>query len=114
MIWIDVNDQMPKHDTRVLVCYKNELEKDRVEIAEYIPPRTILAENYFNSEAEGCDEYDEEKDCWWVKEGWYEASWTADTNWALGYTPTHWMPLPQSVDMFDQQTKHPSPKEVTE
>lgn len=46
-----------------------------------------------------CDtEYDEEKDCYWVKECWYEVNEVDDNpNWIIDsdYVVTHWMPLPE-------------------
>ena len=44
-----------------------------------------------------CDtEYDEEKDCYWVKECWYEVNVVDDNpNWIIDsdYDVTHWMPI---------------------
>ena len=42
-------------------------------------------------------EYDEEKDCYCVKECWYEVNVVDDNpNWIIDsdYDVTHWMPLP--------------------
>lgn len=44
-----------------------------------------------------CGGYDEEKDCYCVKECWYEVNVVDDNpNWIIDsdYDVTHWMPLP--------------------
>lgn len=94
--WISVEDRLPECQQRVLAYYSNEFGKKRIELACYIPPKTVKSEDYLSDEAEGCEWYDEENDCYWVNEGWFEDSWEADTNWAITVPITHWMPLPKT------------------
>lgn len=98
MEWISVNERMPEAKQRVLAFYTNEYEKSRIETACYIPPRTVLVEDFLSEDAEGCEEYDEEKDCYWVVEGWWESSLESDENWMITNKVTHWMPLPKAPD----------------
>lgn len=93
--WIKTSELMPESEQRVLGFYTNEYGRSRIETAVYIPPRTVKAEDFLSEDAEGCDEYDEESDIYWVTEGWFESSWESDTNWKLNQTITHWMPLPK-------------------
>lgn len=105
MEWISVNEQMPEPRERVLAFYTNEYKRNRIELACYIPPRTVKAEDYLSEEAEGCSEYDEENDIYWVIEGWFEDSWESDMNWQLNQTITHWMPLPEIPERKERITK---------
>ncbi|MFA5659127.1 MAG: DUF551 domain-containing protein [Oscillospiraceae bacterium] len=93
--WIPTSEKLPEAKQRVLAYYKNQCGKSRIEIACYIPPETILADDFLSDEAEGCDEYDEKNDCYWVKEGWFEDSWESDTNWGITPKILYWMPLSQ-------------------
>jgi hypothetical protein len=67
-----------------------------IEKACYIPPKTVLADDFLSDEwdCESAAEYDEEKDCYWVTEGWWEASWDAETNWKIAGEVIGWLPLP--------------------
>ena len=47
-------------------------------------------------------EYDEENDCFWIPECWYEVNSVEDNgNWIIDsdYDVTHWMPLPEAPKM---------------
>jgi hypothetical protein len=92
--WIPVEERLPETKQDILVIVKN--KKPRVEKACYIPPKTILAEDFLSDECdcESVQEYDEENDSYWVVEGWWESSWESDANWKLSGEVTHWMPLP--------------------
>jgi len=76
----------------VLVRYNNELGKDRIIRAEYCPPRTVEA----SADAEVCFEYDEERDVYWIEEGWYELidNWDEWTSARVNHEPTHWHWIP--------------------
>lgn len=99
--WIKCTEKMPESQQRVLAFYTNEYGKNRIELACYIPSRTVKSEDYLSEDASGCEEYDEENDCYWVIEGWFEDSWEADTNWHLNQDITHWMPLPKAPDLTE-------------
>ena len=92
--WISVKDRMPEHGRKVIATYRNSLDKKRTIIGCFI-------ERW--KEECGCDsednyEYSEEKDEYFLCEGWYEQQ----DNWndyasifVHEGTVTHWMPEPQ-------------------
>ena len=94
--WRDVREELPENEKKVFVYFKNELGHGRRTTAEYIRAKTVLAENYLNDEwSDDFGEYDDEKDCYWTPEGWYEQQEITEVNWYLGKDiVTHWMPLP--------------------
>ena len=91
--WISVEDELPT-SKNVLVHYKNSLGRYRIVKAFYAPQSTIES----NSESDAYDEYDEEKDTYYLKQGWYECidNWE---EWSSIFIHegeiTHWMPLPE-------------------
>lgn len=105
MEWISVSDEMPSTRRKVLVLisfpyFSRGIE--RILLAEYILPKTVLAEDYFEDYEDDAVEYDVEKDCEWVKSGWYEITWgELSYNAYLGGTVTHWMPLPDKPECKD-------------
>jgi hypothetical protein len=92
--WVPVSERLPEAKQSVLVIVKR--GQRHTEKACYIPPKTVLAEDFLSDEfdCEDAEEYDEENDCYWVVEGWWEDSWEADSNWKMSGEVTHWMPLP--------------------
>lgn len=96
--WVAVSEGLPKARQRVLAFYTNDCGARRIEIACYTPPRTVRAEDFLSDDyyGEGYDEYDEENDCFWVVEGWWEDSLEAEINWKIISPVTHWMPLPET------------------
>ena len=94
--WVPVGERLPTAQRRVMAFYKTDTGKARYELACYIPPKSVLSEDFLDSDyCDGVKEYDEENDCYWVVEGWWESSWEADTNWKISENVTHWRPLPQ-------------------
>jgi len=70
-------------------------------MAEYIPPFTVLAEDYFSCGSNGNTEWDESKGHEYVAESWHEII----DNWGdfsgceiVEGTVTHWMPKPQAPE----------------
>jgi hypothetical protein len=47
------------------------------------------------SEDNDNDEYCEEKDQYYVREGWYETNGFEETHWKVDTEPSHWMPMPE-------------------
>lgn len=76
----------------VLVFYENSLGKGRIIKAFYAEQHAI------ESDEENSD-YCEERDAYFIPEGWYECidNWD-DFAYVKIYngTPTHWMPLPEA------------------
>lgn len=94
--WIKVEERLPENTKRVMVLYRNQLKKRRVTIAEYVPYRTILAEDFLTDDCPDefySSEYDEKNDCYWTPQGWYESNYQADINWHIGEKITHWKPI---------------------
>jgi len=94
--WIAAGERLPDSRQHVIAFYTNEHGKGRTSVCQYIAHATVLAEDFLSDDAEGCDVYDEERDCYWVDSGWWEASWEAETNWRITSTVTHWQPLPDA------------------
>ncbi len=96
--WIKVELKKPPAAISVLIAHKNSLDKYWVSIAQYVPPKTVLAEDFLSNDIDtlSCEEYDEKNDCYWVIEGWWEASVSAEINWHISDEVTHWMPLPKT------------------
>lgn len=88
--WIDCKDQLPDSGEKVLVHYEYERGDWRITRAYYAKEKTLD-----QSEDFGASVYDEECDCYWLNEGWYECSPESgdEVNWSISNV-THWMPLP--------------------
>ena len=97
--WIPVTERLPQSETIVLVSaltkgftYRHTL------MAAHIGHHEFTTEEYGWHEYEGETEYDEEEDCFWIPECWYEVNAVEDNgNWVIDsdYEVTHWMPLPE-------------------
>lgn len=104
MKWIDINEEQPKPQQRCyVICeniykelsngvYKEKTTKFQT-MAEFIPFKTVLAEDYMDDNFSEIFDYDELKDEYFTPEGWYEWSSSADVNWQLSAKVTHWHPL---------------------
>ena len=94
--WIPVSQKYQTACKQVLVVFEMEHGVKFITMAQYVPPKTLLAEDFLSEEAMGTDfpEYDEEKDCYWAPGGFYEWQYVPDQNWFLDENITHWAPLP--------------------
>lgn len=95
--WIPVSEK-PKTLNPVYISYVSNYNKKRYQsVASYIAPRTVLAEDFLTDECDtsSCQEYDDENDCYWVIEGWWEESTVSEIQYMIPDVVTHWMPLPQ-------------------
>lgn len=97
--WISVEDRLPETQKPVLVCAKDKtFGYKRVLKAAHVGYHECSTDDYEWQDYEGDTEYDEEKDCFWIPECWYETNAVEDNgNWMLydDYDITHWMPLPE-------------------
>ena len=94
--WIDVNKQLPGTAYNVLVLFKNSLGNSIISIGQYIPAKTVRSEDYL-TEHEDCsslEDYDEDKDCYWVKESWFECPTQFEYGVPFSEKITHWMKKP--------------------
>ena len=98
--WISVEDRLPGSQVPVLVCAKDKtFGYRRVLKAAHVGHHEYSTEDYGWQEYEGDTEYDEEKDCFWIPECWYETNAVEENgNWIIDsdYIVTHWMPLPET------------------
>lgn len=82
--WIDVKETVPDSEKDVLVLIKNSYGKHNITIAQHINNKEKSTEDYGWQEFEGDTEYDEDKDCFWVPECWYESNFVEDNaNWII-------------------------------
>lgn len=99
MEWIRISVKHPTPCKTVLVVFENKHGGRFVTMAQYVPPKTILSDDFLSEEAmgNGFEEYDEEKDCYWTPAGWYEWQYVAEQHYFLDERVTHWaeiqMPL---------------------
>ena len=99
--WISVKDGLPKDRKSVNVAVEHKRDDGKtfqfVMTASYIGHHEIEAEEW--PDYDGDTEYDEENDCYWIPENWYEDNFMEDNmNYLIcdEYRVTHWMPLPES------------------
>ena len=97
--WISVKDRLPESEKIVLVSAKSKtLGYRHTLMVAHIGHHEFTTEEYGWQEYEGETEYDEENDCFWIPECWYEVNSVEDNgNWIIDsdYEVTHWMPLPE-------------------
>lgn len=97
--WISVKDRLPEKQKPVLVCAKDKTFGYQQTLrAAHVGFRECSTEDYGWQEYEGDTEYDEQNDCFWIPECWYETNAVEDnTNWIIDYDyeVTHWMYLPE-------------------
>ena len=98
--WISVEDRLPKDRKSVNVVVEHKREDGKifrfVMTASHIGHHEIEAEEW--PDYDGDMEYDEENDCFWIPENWYEDNFMEDNmNYLIcdEYRVTHWMPLPE-------------------
>lgn len=94
--WTPVAQALPKSGVIVLACYRNRLGNLRRIRAKWIAAKTQEGSGEYDF-----GEYDEEADCYWTPEGWYECidNWDEYTSVAVCEGDvTHWMPLPPDPD----------------
>jgi hypothetical protein len=96
MKWVSVAERVPENRQRVLVALKNEYGRIWRTCAEYIAPKTVLAEIFLDEDCEYEEfaDYDAEKDCYYAPAGFYESNYCTDENYHIGEKVLAWMPLP--------------------
>ena len=95
--WLDARTAKPPTLMPVFVQFTTLYGKPQTTVAEYVPSKTVKEESYISDEyvGDGLGEYDEDKDEYYVIEGWFEAQYSADIHYKMHETVTHWMFLPK-------------------
>lgn len=97
--WIPVTEQLPESNKAVLISARCKTFGFRHTLkAAHIGHHEATTEDYGWQEYEGDTEYDEEKDCFWIPECWWEDNFAdGNSNWIIDSDceVTHWMPLPE-------------------
>jgi hypothetical protein len=97
--WIPVTERLPESQNPVLVVAVSKgMGLPYIFKAAHINHHEITEDEYGWTDGEYDSEYDEENDCFWIPECWYECNAVeGNTNWVMDedYTITHWMPLPE-------------------
>ena len=97
--WIPVTERLPESQYPVLVVAVSKgMGLPYIFKAAHINHHEITEDEYGWTDGEYDSEYDEENDCFWIPECWYECNAVeGNTNWVMDedYTITHWMPLPE-------------------
>lgn len=92
--WISVEDELPPAEKQVIAKLISENGKEYKTMAIYIPPRTILAEDFMMDDDDGdFYDYDEEKDTYYAVEGWWEWQTVTDVNWKINDKVIGWRPI---------------------
>jgi hypothetical protein len=97
MKWIKIEDELPPAQSKVIAFYKNRQGMGRVVMAEYIPRFTVMAEDYFDADAEGNTEWSDDGEKEYVAESWHELidNWCDFSGFEIVEGKvTHWMPKP--------------------
>lgn len=93
MNWIKCSDQMPPANVPVIAFVQRERDGGKKWTrrirAQFAPAKTLEAAD----EEDG--EYDESRDAFFVKEGWYETNEYEEIHWRVDDPVTHWMRLPE-------------------
>lgn len=90
MNWINVNEQLPPTQQRVLIAYIQSHGRLGVTIGWYVPAKAILSDSI---SGEVDDEYDEATDAYYMVEQWVDESAESEYHYPITHI-THWMPLP--------------------
>lgn len=104
MIWNKTEDKMPSDQKRVLCLVKTEKENLEITIAEHISTYTTLDEDYFDEDYSDNDiltEYDEKKDCYWVRSNWFVSNLYNEDKWVITDPVIAWAEIEIPKRMLD-------------
>lgn len=97
--WVSPKDKMPPDQKRVAVIVEMENNSWWTAMAEHISPKTIKSEDYLSDSCESgdLDEYDNEKDCFWVKENWFESNLFSEDNFVIDRPILFWAEIEKPI-----------------
>ena len=101
--WIPSDKEKPRPGQKVLAYGLNCLGKGRFVMAQYLPHKTVLSEDFYTDEPAA--NYDKEADCYWVAEGWREVSVESEIIMMISFDISHWMPLPEKPELSNDTGK---------
>lgn len=99
--WISVDDKLPQNLQRVLVATETDEGEQKITVAQYVAPRSVLSRDYIEYDWM-LSEYDEELDEYFAPSGFYENNYYSLENYYIDDKVTHWMPLPNPPKMNDE------------
>ena len=95
-VWNDIETIKPKNRTIVLIACLNDYGKNYITLAEYVSHKSTKSEDFLSEDCESGDGdwYDEEEDCYWVNEGFFEFQYASDINYRVSDKVLFWMDKP--------------------
>lgn len=90
-MWTDASKEKPECQKSVLIAYTDDNGKDRVTIGWYAPRFTIESSSF---DGEVDDEYHEDMDEYFIKEGWVDESIESEYHYPI-QNVTHWQDKPK-------------------
>lgn len=97
MQWIPASEMLPESGVPVIAYAKDNYKRDIIIRAMYCAPFTEESHEDWVDDAD----YDEDKDLYFVKEGWYENNVYEDAHYSVDGKITHWMSLPNPPEDGD-------------
>lgn len=91
--WTRVEDGLPEKMQRVAVVFNNSSGLIRKAMAEYVPKKEVLAEDYISDEYDDFCDHDKENDIDYAPEGFYEYNYGSDICMHMSTDITHWKPI---------------------
>ena len=92
--WIDCSEEFPESQKKVLVKVKLNNGSEIETTAIYVASKTVLASDFLDDYAtEELQEYDEEIDDYWAKEGWFEWHYYTEINYLIHDKIIGWRPI---------------------
>ena len=95
MKWINPEVALPPNGLKVIIIVRNSWDKRHMTVAEYIHPRTVLAEDFLDPDSDFSDVADDGTE--YAPGGWYEMPLMPDENYYyyISDTVEWWMRAPE-------------------
>ena len=97
--WIPVSEQKPEVRKSVEIKFLSNGKKF-VTVGYYIPPKTVLSVDFCNDEwPDECLDWDEEIQEYWCPEGWFEHTYSGETDFIMDVDIIDWRYLPDDENL---------------